>query len=50
VSRQEILEQVTVRNLDTGELMPLSQAEEKIPSPLNPLTLHMLRLTSGNIR
>ncbi|KFM71183.1 WD repeat-containing protein 44, partial [Stegodyphus mimosarum] len=43
---QEILAQVTVRNLDTGEQIPLSLAEEHLPKCLNPLSLHIMRLTS----
>lgn len=42
----EILEQVTVLNLDTGERVPLSIAEEKIPQCINPLSLQIMRLTS----
>uniref|UniRef100_A0A1B0CE02 WD repeat-containing protein 44 n=1 Tax=Lutzomyia longipalpis TaxID=7200 RepID=A0A1B0CE02_LUTLO len=43
----EILQQVPVKNLDTGEKFPLSAVEEKIPATdLNPLSLHILRLTS----
>lgn len=42
----EILEQVTVLNLDTGERVPLSVAEDKLPQCLNPLSLHIMRLTS----
>lgn len=42
----EILEQVTVLNLDTGEMVPLSIAEEKIPQCINPLSLQIMRLTS----
>lgn len=33
-------------NLDTGERIPLSVAEEKIPQCINPLSLHIMRLTS----
>lgn len=44
--RQEILEQVTVLNLDTGERVPLSVAEDKLPQGINPLSLHIMRLTS----
>jgi len=44
--RQEILEQVTVLNLDTGEEIPLSIAEDKLPQCVNPLSLHIMRLTS----
>ena len=43
---QEILEQVVITNLDTGEKIPLSLAEEKIPQATNPLALHIMRITS----
>lgn len=33
-------------NLDTGERIPLSSAEERIPKCINPLSLHIMRLTS----
>lgn len=46
LSDMEILEQVTVLNLDTGEMVPLSVAEEKIPQCINPLSLQIMRLTS----
>ena len=46
---QEILEQVTVLNLDTGERVPLSIAEDKLPQCINPLSLHIMRLTSEYI-
>ncbi|XP_078033124.1 WD repeat-containing protein 44 isoform X1 [Augochlora pura] len=49
VSFQEILEQVTVLNLDTGERVPLSIAEDKLPQCINPLSLHIMRLTSEYI-
>ena len=42
---QEILEQVKVVNLDTGEELPLSLAEEKLPTCVNPLSLHIMRRT-----
>ncbi|GAB6020560.1 hypothetical protein CHUAL_003240 [Chamberlinius hualienensis] len=42
----EILEQVMVLNLDTGEAVPLSLAEDRIPQCVNPLSLHIMRLTS----
>ncbi|XP_063632761.1 WD repeat-containing protein 44 [Cydia splendana] len=48
----QILEQVTVLNLDTGqccEVVPLSVAEHKIPQCINPLSLHIMRLTSEYI-
>lgn len=40
------MEQVTVLNLDTGERVPLSIAEDKLPQCINPLSLHIMRLTS----
>ncbi|CAN7996526.1 unnamed protein product [Ixodes hexagonus] len=43
---KEILDQVEVLNLDTGEKVPLSVAEEKLPRCLNPLALHIMRITS----
>ncbi|XP_046671970.1 WD repeat-containing protein 44 [Homalodisca vitripennis] len=46
LSDAEILEQVTVLNLDTGERVPLSIAEDKLPQCINPLSLHIMRLTS----
>lgn len=42
----EILQQVPVKNLDTGETLPLSAAEEKLQQCINPLSLHIMRLTS----
>lgn len=42
----EILEQVMVLNLDTGEAIPLSLAEDRLPRGINPLSLHIMRLTS----
>lgn len=46
LSVKEILEQVMVKNLDTGEAVPLSIAEEKLPKCTNPLALQIMRLTS----
>lgn len=40
------MEQITVLNLDTGERVPLSIAEDKLPQCINPLSLHIMRLTS----
>jgi hypothetical protein len=45
-----ILEQVTVLNLDTGERVALSVAEDKLPQCVNPLSLHIMRLTSEYVR
>jgi hypothetical protein len=42
---QEILEQVHVVNLDSGDTVPLSLAEEKLPKCINPLSLHIMRRT-----
>ncbi|CAL1538845.1 unnamed protein product [Lymnaea stagnalis] len=42
---EEILELVTVRNLDTGETIPLSTAEDKLPKCVNPLALHIMKRT-----
>uniref|UniRef100_A0A8C2HXV2 WD repeat-containing protein 44 n=1 Tax=Cyprinus carpio TaxID=7962 RepID=A0A8C2HXV2_CYPCA len=36
---EEILASVMIKNLDTGEEIPLIQAEEKLPNGINPLTL-----------
>ncbi|KAL1435510.1 hypothetical protein MTO96_000178 [Rhipicephalus appendiculatus] len=46
LSDKEILDQVEVLNLDTGEKVPLSVAEERLPRCLNPLALHIMRITS----
>ncbi|KAK8399822.1 hypothetical protein O3P69_003684 [Scylla paramamosain] len=46
LSDAEILQQVTVLNLDTGERIALSDAENCLPKALNPLSLHIMRLTS----
>ncbi|XP_022093776.1 WD repeat-containing protein 44-like [Acanthaster planci] len=43
---EEVLSQVTVRNLDTGDTVPLLLAEERLPKCINPLALHIMRLTS----
>nr|XP_040567138.1 LOW QUALITY PROTEIN: WD repeat-containing protein 44-like [Lepeophtheirus salmonis] len=46
LSDTDILKQVKVKNLDTGEEMDLVEAEEQLPQSLNPLSLHIMRLTS----
>lgn len=38
-----------IKNLDTGEEIPLIQAEEKLPAGINPLTLHIMRRTKEYI-
>ncbi|OQR76263.1 WD repeat-containing protein 44-like [Tropilaelaps mercedesae] len=45
LSDLEILEQIEVLNLDTGEKIPLSVAEDKLPQCVNPLSLHLMRIT-----
>ncbi|XP_059911667.1 WD repeat-containing protein 44 isoform X1 [Gadus macrocephalus] len=45
----EILASVMIKNLDTGEEIPLIQAEEKLPAAINPLTLHIMRRTKEYI-
>lgn len=45
LSDKEILQAIRVLNLDTGESVPLSIAEEKIPKGLNPLDLHLIKRT-----
>lgn len=45
LSDEEILASVMIKNLDTGEEIPLSLAEEKLPTGINPLTLHIMRRT-----
>ncbi|KAH9488606.1 WD repeat-containing protein 44 [Bulinus truncatus] len=42
---EEILELVTLKNLDTGETIPLSVAEDKLPKCVNPLALHIMKRT-----
>lgn len=46
---EEILASVMIKNLDTGEEIPLIQAEEKLPPGINPLTLHIMRRTKEYI-
>lgn len=49
ILKQEILASVMIKNLDTGEEIPLIQAEEKLPAGINPLTLHIMRRTKEYI-
>ena len=39
-----------MKNLDTGEEMDLIEAEDKLPPSINPLSLHIMRLTSEYVR
>ena len=43
---QQILDLTMVKNLDTGEVVSLKVAQEQITQGINPLTLHLMRLTS----
>eukprot|EP00095_Tigriopus_kingsejongensis_P010859 maker-scaffold592_size129239-snap-gene-0.21 protein:Tk10859 transcript:maker-scaffold592_size129239-snap-gene-0.21-mRNA-1 annotation:"wd repeat-containing protein 44-like" len=45
-SEEDILKQIKVKNLDTGEEMDLMQAEDQLPPSINPLSLYIMRLTS----
>ena len=40
------MKQIKVKNLDTGEEMDLVEAEDQLPQSINPLSLHIMRLTS----
>ena len=40
------MKQIKVKNLDTGEEMDLVEAEDQLPASVNPLSLHIMRLTS----
>lgn len=42
----ELLNQIMILNIDTGERVPLSKAEELLPKCLNPLSLHLMKLTN----
>lgn len=46
LSDREILEQVPVKNLDTGENFPLSAADEKAEQCINPLSLYIMQYAS----
>lgn len=41
-----ILNQVVVMDINTGEKIPLSKAENILPNCLNPLSLHLMKLTN----
>ncbi|KAM9249284.1 LOW QUALITY PROTEIN: WD repeat-containing protein 44-like [Dugong dugon] len=49
VTVEEILASVMIKNLDTGEEIPLSLAEEKLPTGINPLALHIMRRTKEHV-
>jgi WD repeat-containing protein 44 len=48
LSDHEILEQVPVKNLDTGENFPLSVADEKTEQCINPLSLYIMQYLMRN--
>uniref|UniRef100_A0ABM0MX39 WD repeat-containing protein 44 n=1 Tax=Saccoglossus kowalevskii TaxID=10224 RepID=A0ABM0MX39_SACKO len=50
LSDEEVLSKVMVTNLDTGEQIPLAEAEDKLPKCVNPLVLHIMRITSEYVR
>ena len=45
-----MLRQIKVKNLNTGQEIALSEAEDKLPTAINPLSLHIMRLTSEYVR
>jgi hypothetical protein len=42
---QDILCSVMIKNLDTGEMVPLKEAEQKLPKCVDPLVLHIMERT-----
>ena len=40
------MKQIKVKNLDTGQEMDLVEAEDQLPASVNPLSLHIMRLTN----
>lgn len=42
----EVFNQIMIMNIDTGEKVPLSKAENILPKCLNPLSLHLMKLTN----
>ncbi|RWS16141.1 WD repeat-containing protein 44-like protein [Dinothrombium tinctorium] len=45
-SESEILDRVTITDLETGKSVPLSRVDEFVPKCINPLNDHLLKLTS----
>lgn len=37
---------VMVKNLDTGEMVPLKDADQKLPKCVDPLILHIMERTN----
>lgn len=42
----EALNQIMIMDIDTGEKLPLGNAENLLPKCLNPLSLHLMKLTN----
>ncbi|KAH9388806.1 hypothetical protein TYRP_008153 [Tyrophagus putrescentiae] len=42
----QVINQIMIMNIDTGEKVPLSKAENLLPKCLNPLSLHLMKLTN----
>ena len=40
---QQILQETIVKNLDTGDVFPLSVAEKMIPQGISPVDIHLAR-------
>ena len=40
------MKQIKVKNLDTGQEIDLLEAEDQLPASVNPLSLHIMRITS----
>lgn len=40
------LQQVMIKNMDTGETLPLSQADDLVSQCINPLNLHLMKITN----
>ncbi|XP_052214774.1 WD repeat-containing protein 44-like isoform X2 [Dreissena polymorpha] len=43
---EEVLNAVMVKNLDTGELVPLIEADRRLPKCIDPLVLHIMERTN----
>ena len=42
----EVLNQYMIKNIDTGESLPMSKADEVLKKCINPLNLHIMKLTN----
>ncbi|KPL97557.1 WD repeat-containing protein 44-like protein [Sarcoptes scabiei] len=49
LTNAEVLNQVVVMDINTGEKLPLSKAENILPKCLNPLSLHLMKLTNTDM-